>query len=135
MNKKSLLAIERIISCINELIILTKDKKAEYFYNSFEMNALIDLLNQIELNINKINNKIKNKYNNIDWKIIEKEKKYDDVFGESLSIGKTWDLSSNILKNTLLNDLIKLLEEEIPNYYKKLCNKNHKIFVKKTSNK
>ena len=131
MNKKSLLAIERIISCINELTILTKAKKAEYFYDSFEMIALIDLLNEIELNINKINIKIKNKYNNIDWKIIEKEKKYDDVFGESLNLGKAWELSSTILRNSLLNDLIKLLEQEIPNYYKKLCNKKHEHFVKK----
>lgn len=130
MNKKSLLAIERIISCINELIILTKDKTADYFYDIFEMYALLDLLYEIELNINKINNKVKTKYNKIDWKIITKEKKYDDGVGALLNIGKAWELSSVILKDDFLNDLNHLLELEIPNYYKEMCNKKHENFVK-----
>ena len=128
VNKKSLLAIERIISCINELKILTKGKNAEYFYDSFEMNALIYLLNEIEINLKKISIKIKDKYKNVDWDIIKKEKHYDDVFGESLNLGKTWKLSSTILKDELLDNLILLLEEEIPIYYKKLCNERYKIF-------
>ena len=132
MNKKSLLAIERTISCINELTILTKNKTAEYFYDSFEMNALLVLLNEIEFNLNKINSKIKDKYKNIDWSIIEKEKYYDDVFGESINVGKAWILVSSTLKNELLNNLIILLEEEIPNYYKSLCNKNYEKFIKIT---
>lgn len=125
MNKKSLLAIERIIICINELDILTKNKDKEYFYDSFEMIILINLLNEIQSNITKINNKTKNKYKNIDWKIIEKE--YDDVF---LNVEKAWNLSSFIVKEELLDKLNKLLEQEIPNYYKKLCNKKHKEFIK-----
>ena len=74
MNKKSLLAVERIITCINELSILTKNKSAEYFYDSFEMIILLDLLHEIEFNLDKISIKIKEKYKNIDWNIIKKRK-------------------------------------------------------------
>lgn len=128
MNKKSLLAIERIISCINELTILTKNKKAEYFYDGYEMNALIDLISEIELNLGRISNKIKNKYNKIDWKKIEKEKECN---GMGMNIGKAWILASQTLKDEFLNDLINILEHEVPDYYKNLCNKKHEEFVRK----
>lgn len=131
MDKRSLFAIERIISCINELGILTKNKTMEYFYDSFEMNALLELLNEIEVNINTVNKKIKDKYKNIDWEIIGKEKEYDELFEESLNLGKVWELSSCSLKNELLNNLFILLEQELPIYYKTLCNKNHEKFAKK----
>lgn len=88
MNKKSLLAIERIISCINELDILTKNKDAEYFYNSFEMNVLIELIYEIEDNLNKISENLKLKYDNINWQFIEKEHYYDEVMGRSLKINR-----------------------------------------------
>ena len=80
MNKRTLVAIERIITCINELSIITKNKSVEYFYDSFEMNILLDILQEIELNLDKISIKIKEKYKNIDWDIIKKEKHYDEVF-------------------------------------------------------
>lgn len=120
MNKRTLLAIERIITCINELSIITKNKSVEYFYDSFEINILFDILHEIELNLDKISIKIKEKYKNIDWDIIKKEKHYDEVFGESLNLGKAWILASTTLKDNLLNKLIALLEEETPNYYKEL---------------
>lgn len=131
MNKKSLIAIERIISCINELSILTQNKTAEYFYDSFEMNILIDLVNEIECNINKISSKIKSKYKDVDWNIIKKEKHYDAVLGESLNIGKIWQLSSKTLKDELLVNLSKLLKEDKPTMYKMECNK-HYIFKNHT---
>ena len=54
MKKKDLLAIERIISVINELNILTKGKDSNYFFDSLELNALIDLIYEVDQNINKI---------------------------------------------------------------------------------
>ena len=120
MNKRTLVAIERIITCINELSIITKNKSVEYFYDSFEMNILLDILQEIELNLDKISIKIKEKYKNIDWDIIKKEKHYDEVFEESLNLGKAWILASATLKDNLLNKLILLLEDELPSYYKEL---------------
>lgn len=132
MNKRTLLAIERIITCINELSIITKNKSAQYFYDSFEMNILLDILQEIELNLDKISIKIKEKYKNIDWDIIKKEKHYDEVFGESLNLGKAWILVSTTLKDNLLNKLIALLEDELPSYYKNLSDNRAKRF--KTNN-
>lgn len=123
MNKTSLIAVERIIACINELTILTNNRNAEYFYDSLEMNALIRLLDQIEKNIEKIDNKIKNRYKDFKWDIIKKEKFEDEVFGMSYNLKTVWELSNSILKNELLNDLITLLEKEIPEYYYNLYNK------------
>lgn len=123
MNKTSLIAVERIIACINELTILTNNRNAEYFYDSLEMNALIRLLDEIEKNIEKIDNKIKNRYKDFKWDIIKKEKFEDEVFGMSYNLKTVWELSNSILKNELLNDLIKLLEKEIPEYYYNLYNK------------
>lgn len=123
MNKTSLIAVERIIACINELTILTNNRNAEYFYDSLEMNALIRLLDQIEKNIDKIDNKIKNRYKDFKWDIIKKEKFEDEVFGMSYNLKTVWELSNSILKNELLNDLITLLEKEIPEYYYNLYNK------------
>lgn len=125
MNKKSLQAIEKIIIYIYELKFLIKDKSAEYFYNSFEMPILCDIVSEIENNINKINTKIKNKYDNIDWQIISKQKHHDDILGESITIGKVWELASTTLNDKLLEDLLKILESEIPNYYKHVCNQRH----------
>jgi len=123
MNKTSLIAVERIIACINELTILTNNRNAEYFYDSLEMNALIRLLDEIEKNIEKIDNKIKNRYKDFKWDIIKKEKFEDEVFGMSYNLKTVWELSNSILKNELLNDLITLLEKEIPEYYYNLYNK------------
>lgn len=123
MNKTSLIAVERIIACINELTILTNNRNAEYFYDRLEMNALIRLLDEIEKNIEKIDNKIKNRYKDFKWDIIKKEKFEDEVFGMSYNLKTVWELSNSILKNELLNDLITLLEKEIPEYYYNLYNK------------
>lgn len=125
LDKKSLLAIEKVISCINELNILTKDKSAEYFYDRFDLIALLDLLETIRINLNKISHKIKKKYDNIDWEIIEKR--------NSENIGVAWELASKTLKEELLDDLNRLLEIEIPTYYSSLCNKKHKEFIKHKS--
>lgn len=130
MNKKSLLAIERIISCINELDILTKNKDADYFYKSFEMNMVLDLIYEIENSLNKISDNIKLKYDNVDWQVVEKAHYYDEVMGSSLKINKAWELANKIIKDKLLNNLNIILEKEIPEYYKNLCNKRHKKFIR-----
>ena len=127
LDKKSLSAIEKIISCINELKILTKDKNAEYFYDRFDLIALLNLLDTIKLNLNKISSKIKEKYNNINWDIIKKR--------NSENIGVAWELVSKTLKTELLDDLNKILEIELPTYYSNLCNKMHEDFIKQKMKK
>lgn len=121
MNKKSLIAIEKIISNINELKILTNKRDAEYFYNNLEMNILIELIYNIEDNINKINQKIKEKYSHINWTIIKDKMFYDPVFKESINVGIAWNLANNEIEKSLLEELNKLLENELPDYYHKLC--------------
>jgi len=133
MNKKSIVAIERIISCINELSILTKGRDDNYFYDSFEMIALLDLIYEIDRNINKISPKIKEKYSTIDWNVIENRKHIDEKTGErwnSMNIGKAWELASGVIKDELLDKLNKLLENELPIYYTSYCNKIHENAMK-----
>lgn len=130
MDKKSILAIEKIITCINELEIITKGRDDNYFYKGFEMPILCGLVDEIDKNISKINSKIKDKYNNINWNIIN-SKKDDDLGIMTLKLGKVWELASSILKNELLNQLNKILEIELPIYYTNYCNARHKKAIKK----
>ena len=65
MDKRSILAIEKIITYITELKIMTKRRNDSYFYDGFEMPILCNLVDEIDKNISKINSKIKDKYNNI----------------------------------------------------------------------
>ncbi|MBR1414122.1 MAG: hypothetical protein IJ574_05600 [Bacilli bacterium] len=132
MNKKSLLAIERVITCINELTILTKDKKAEYFFDSWTINALIDLIYEVEDNLDKVSIKIKEKYPDIKWDIINKSKEYDKIFGEStdMNLGKVWLLASESLRKEILYDLEEVLNNELLDYYTELCNNEHEKAIK-----
>lgn len=123
MKKKDLLAIERIISVINELNILTKGKDSNYFFDSLELNALIDLIYEIDQNINKISFDLKEKYSNINWSVVASEKDYDEVMGPSINVGTVWRLASNDLNDALMKKLNELLVKEIPEYYKDLCSK------------
>ena len=75
MLKKDIKHIERIITNINELTILTKNRDSEYFYNSSEMVILCTLVNEIDDSLTDINEKLKNKYKNINWNIINSQKK------------------------------------------------------------
>ena len=129
MNKKSILAIENIISYITELKIITKGKDANYFYDGFEMPILCSLVDKIDYNINKINSKIKSKYNDIDWNIID-SKKHDDNGIKTIKLGEIWNLSSRLLENEMLNKLNKILENELPTYYMNYCNSQHKKAIK-----
>ena len=136
MNKKSILAIERIISCIRELSIITKGRDDKYFYNSFEFNILLDLIYEIDNNLNKISPKVKEKYSNIDWKVIEKRKYIDEVTGErwnSMNVGEAWILANGIIKDELLDKLNDLLEKELSTYYTNYCNKLHEKANKERS--
>ena len=129
MNKNSLIAIERIIACINELDILTKGRDAEYFYDSFDMNALCYLVDEIDDNLKNISVSLKEKYNDINWDIIANARKSDDPLGTDLKIGTTWELASHKLKDALLEKLIEILNQELPAYYTDLCNKMHEDFI------
>ena len=123
MKKKDLLAIERIINVINELNILTKGKDSNYFFDSLELNTLIDLIYEVDKNINKISFDLKEKYSNINWSVVASEKDYDEVMGPSINIGTVWRLASNDLNDALMKKLNELLVKEIPEYYKNLCSK------------
>ena len=54
MNKKSIIAIEKILNCINELEIMCTGRDDNYFYDSYEMPILCNLVNEVEINLNKI---------------------------------------------------------------------------------
>ena len=129
MDKKSILAIEKIIIYITELKIMTKGRDYNYFYDGFEMPVICHLIDRIDKNINKINPKIKNKYNNIKWNIID-SKKEEDKGLKTLKIGKVLDLAFNMSENNLLEKLNKILEEELPIYYLNYCQDQHKKQIK-----
>jgi len=129
MSKKSIIAIESILRCINELNILTKNKDDNYFYDGYEMPILCGLVDNIELNLSRITDKLKKKYSNVNWDVINDLKNYDDGF-PSLKIGDVWNLSSNILYNQLYDNLNIILENELPDYYKNYCLKMHSKAVK-----
>ena len=67
MNKKSIIAIEKILNCINELEIMCTGRDDNYFYDSYEMPILCDLVNEVEINLNKVSTKLKRKYKNVNW--------------------------------------------------------------------
>lgn len=124
MDKKSILAIEKIITCIIELKIMTKGRDDNYFYNGYEMPILCNLVDEITNNLNKINPKIKCKYNNINWNIMDSKK------DKKNKLGVIWDLASKTLEYELLDKLNKILEIELPIYYTKYCNYNHNKAIK-----
>ena len=133
MDKKSILAIEKIIMYITELDIITKGRDNNYFYDSYEMPILCDLVHNIEINIKKINSKVKKKYNNVNWKIIDLYKETDDGY-KILKLGKIWILSSGTLKRELYSKLRNILEVELPTYYTNFSNEQHKKAMEKSNN-
>ena len=133
MNKKSLLAIERILTYIRELEKITNGKDDNYFYNGFEMPILCDLVDKIESNLNVISINLKRKYNIVKWNIIDSKKENDNGL-IILKLGKIWELSSEILKNELYDSLNSILEKELPVYYKKYCNDKHRRMINKQKN-
>ena len=124
MNKKSIYAIENIIISINELMILTKDKDVNYFYDSYEMPILCELVNDVNKSISKINSKVKKKYSFVNWEIINQFKE-DDNGVKILNLGKVWDLASNLLEKQLYQNMMKILKLELPVYYKNYSIKKH----------
>ena len=131
MNKKSLIAIEKILNCINELEIVCTGRDVNYFYDSYEMPILCDLVNEVEININKISTKIKRKYKNVNWCIIDSYKE-DDGELKNLKMGKVWELASTVLKRGLKRELSNILKMELPIYYTNYCNQQHERFLKNT---
>lgn len=135
MTKKDIKIIEQIITYLNELAIMTKNRDDHYFYDSYEMPILCELVDKIDKNINEISPKIKQKYAHINWTIIESKKHNDELFGPSLKLGKIWELASGLLKKELLNNLNELLEKELPPYYTNYSNKKHEIAMKESNGK
>jgi len=135
MNKKSIIAIEKILNYISELEIMCTGRDDNYFYDSYEMPILCDLVNEVEMNINKISTKIKRKYDNVNWNVIDSYKEEDGEF-RILKIGKVWELASIVLKKELKKDLSNILKMELPIYYTNYCNQQHERFLKnkKTAN-
>ena len=135
MNKKSILAIEKVLSLIKELEIMTKDRDDNYFYDSYEMPILCELVDEIDKNLNNINPKVKEKYNSINWRIIEERRYYDDFFGPSMKLGKVWELASGLIKVELYDSLNRVLENELPSYYTNYSNKMHEKAMKESGGK
>ena len=129
MNKKSILAIEKIITCITELKIITTGNDFISLDNEYEMPIICGLVDDIDSNICKIDFKIKNKYSNINWNVINLKKEDDGDF-KVLKLGKIWELANGILEKELYKQLNNILELELPIYYKNYCNKKHKQAVK-----
>ena len=129
MNKKSIIAIERILNCINELEIVCTGRDDNYFYDSYEMPILCDLVNEVEININNISTKIKRKYDNVNWCVIDSYKEDDGEF-KILKMGKVWELASTVLKKELKRDLSNILKIELPIYYTNYCNQQNERFLK-----
>lgn len=133
MNKKDIVAIEKILTCINELDIVCAGRTDEYFYDGYEMNILCDLVEEINKNLNKVNKKVKRKYDKINWDIIESYKEDDGIL-KVLKSGKIWCLASGVLSRELKNDLSDILKIELPLYYTNYCNRKHEKFIKNKKN-
>ena len=129
MNKKTIRTIESILSSINELRILTRNRDDNYFYDGYEMPILCELVDDIDKKLSCISVDFKKKHSSVEWNIINNLKNYDDGF-PSLKIGDIWKLSSELLANNLYDDLNKILELELPVFYKNYCIKNHNKAVK-----
>lgn len=135
MNRKSILAIEKIIANINELNIITKDRDDNYFYDSYEMPIICGLVDEIDKNLDKISSRLKEKYNTINWNVIRERKHEDEYFGPSLKLGKIWELASGVLKEELYDSLNGILEKELRTYYTNYSNKMHEKAMKETGGK
>lgn len=120
VDKKSLLAIERIMTICNELHILTTGKDAEYFYDRLEMNILIDLVLEVDSCVREVSDSLKKKYLEVDWNIVDKARYVDEVFGYSMKVSKAWELAS-CLDTVFLNKLQDILEKELESYYHEIC--------------
>ena len=131
MNRKSILAIERINNCITELKIITASNDFISLDNDFEMPIICGLINDIDNNIMKISQKVKDKYSNIDWNIIESRKENDGEY-KTLKLGNVWALANGILYNELYEKLNNVLKSELPIYYKNYCKRKHENALKHT---
>ena len=131
MNKKVYQQLKKIITYIKELELITKGRNDKYFYDGFELPILCDLVDKIDRNINIISPKIKRKYSNVNWNIIDSRKEIDNGI-KILKLVKIWELSNGLLNKELYNNLNHILEIELPVYYTNYCNKQHNIFLKKT---
>lgn len=133
MNKTSIKAIERIIACLNEIRILTRGRDDKYFYDSYETPVVCDLFNEIDNNMQKISSSIKQKYNNVNWNIIDSCKHYDFEDFQSLKLRDVMSLAFGGLYNELYDSLNTILEENIREYYKKYSLRMHRMSLKKKS--
>lgn len=125
MNKSDLEAIEKIIIRLLELKIVTSNHDEKFFYDNLEMNILIDYIEEISSCLRLIGEPIKNKYPNVSWDAIDKERDYDEFLDvSSMNVGKACKLAYSIY-DTLYDDLMMILSANIDDYNHELCEKRH----------
>ena len=100
--KKNIKLIKKINDMILEIHINTKNITEEEFYNNTKLsNTCIDYIFKINTFINSLDKQIKEKYNNINWNIIQNNMYYDEIFKESIKLNKVWILSNELLYTEL----------------------------------
>lgn len=124
MDQMDLESIEKIIIRLIELKIVTANNNEQFFLENLEMNILINYIEEISDNLKRISDKLKKKYKNVPWEIIEKEKYVDDFFGSSMKIGKVYPLAKS-LYDSLYDGLMQIISENIDSFNHVMCEKKH----------
>lgn len=125
MNIDDLKLIEEIIIKLIELDIMTSNHDESFFLNGLEMNILLEHIETINNNINRLSDSIRKRYNTIPWDIISKEKYIDDVMGESMKVSKIYPLASS-LYSSLYDNMIRIVKENIDEINHEICIKRQK---------
>mgnify|MGYP003571336694 CR=1 FL=1 len=69
------------------------------------------LVDEINLNIDRINKKMKEKYSDVDWNVVEKRKYYEFEDVKSMKLGKVIELSFRVLYDELYDKLNLIFEK------------------------
>lgn len=113
MKEKDIKLIENVNEMILEIYEKTKSINEEEFYNNIELsNICTDYIFKINTDINDLEQKLKDKYNNINWNIIQNNMYYDDIFKYSIKLNKVWELSNKLLYNELYKKLNFILNNK-----------------------
>jgi len=69
------------------------------------------LVDEINLNIDRISKKMKEKYSDVDWNVVEKRKYYEFEDVKSMKLGKVIELSFRVLYDELYDKLNLIFEK------------------------
>ena len=120
---------EKIILLDNELILKPNKEFAYYAYLGISCDTKFDEHEySIPIKVTPLNDNTTDvpiKYSNIKWNVIDSRKEDDNEF-KVLKLRKIWELASGTLKKELYKNLSSILNIELPVYYTKYCNKQHK---------